>query len=205
MRLTLHMFVTVDGVLQAPGAPEEDPDGAFGFGGWSAPYDDEDFGAAMTGWFEHATAFLLGRRTYEIFAGFWPKVVDPANPIASKLNELPKYVASQTLTSADWHNSTVISDVVADVRELKERPGDELQLHGSGGLAQTLIEHDLVDEYRLLTFPVRLGTGKKLFRDGARPSALRLLSSSTTSTGVVIAAYAPDGPPRLGSFTLEDG
>ncbi len=204
MRLTLHMFVTVDGVLQAPGGPEEDPEGGFAFGGWSFPYGDQDFGVAMSDWFTHASAFLLGRRTYEIFASHWPRVTDPADPIAGKLNALPKYVASRTLTSADWQHSTIVSDVVAEVGRLKEQPGDELQLHGSGGLAQTLIEHDLIDEYRLLTFPVHLGSGKKLFRDGARPSALRLLSSQVTSTGVVIASYAPDGSPRTGSYALDE-
>ncbi len=203
MRLTLHMFLTIDGVLQAPGGPEEDQEGGFTHGGWSFPYGDQDFGVAMSGWFAHASAFLLGRRTYEIFASHWPKVTDSADPIASKLNTLPKYVASRTLTSAEWQNSTVISDVVAEVGRLKEQPGGELQTHGSGRLAQTLIEYDLIDEYRLLTFPVHLGSGRKLFRDGARPAALRLLSSSTTSTGVVIATYVPDGPARYGSYALE--
>jgi dihydrofolate reductase len=204
MRLTLHMFLTIDGVMQAPGGPEEDEAGAFAHGGWSFPYDDEDFGTAMVGWFAHADAFLLGRQTYQIFAGHWPKVTDPADPIASKLNALPKHVASTTLTSADWHNSTLVRDVATEVAKLKEQPGDEIQVHGSGGLAQTLIEHDLIDEYRLLVFPVHLGSGKKLFRDGARPAALRLTSSSTTSTGVIIATYQPDGPPRYGSFALEE-
>jgi dihydrofolate reductase len=204
MRLTLHTFMTIDGVMQAPGGAEEDDDGAFAHGGWSFPYGDEDFGTAMVGWFAHADAFLLGRRTYQIFAGHWPKVTDPADPIASKLNALPKYVASTTLASADWHNSTLVRDVVTEVAKLKEGPGDELQVHGSSGLAQTLIEHDLIDEYRLLVFPVHLGSGKKLFRDGARPAALKLISSSTTSTGVVIATYQPDGPPRYGSYAVEE-
>jgi dihydrofolate reductase len=206
MRLTLHTFLTLDGVMQAPGAPDEDPDGHFPLGGWSFPYGDQDFGVAMTGWFEHASAFLLGRKTYQIFAGHWPKVTDPADPIASKLNALPKYVASATLPGADWANSSLLSgDVVAEVGKLKEGPGDELQVHGSGGLAQTLIEHDLIDEYRLVYFPVHLGSGKKLFRDGARPAALRLLASSVTSTGVIMASYRPDGPVRQGSYALQDG
>lgn len=205
MRLTLHTFLTLDGVMQAPGGPDEDTDGGFGYGGWSFPYGDEDFGVAVTGWFGHASAFLLGRRTYQIFAAHWPKVTDPADPVASKLNALPKYVASATLRSADWDGATVLGgDVAAEVAKLKERPGDELQVHGSGQLAQALIEHDLVDEYRLLTFPVHVGSGKKLFRDSTRAAALRLTQSSVTSTGVIIASYLPDGPVRQGSYALAE-
>jgi dihydrofolate reductase len=205
MRLTLHTFLTLDGVMQAPGGPDEDPSGGFGYGGWSAPYGAEESGAAITGWFEHASAFLLGRKTYQIFAAYWPRVTDPGNPIASKLNALPKYVASATLTSADWHNSQLLGgDVVTEVGKLKERPGDELQVHGSGELAQALIEADLVDEYRLTFIPVHLGSGRKLFRDGTRAAALRLINSSVTSTGVIIASYLPDGPVRTGSFDLDE-
>ncbi|HLX51024.1 MAG TPA: dihydrofolate reductase family protein [Streptosporangiaceae bacterium] len=205
MRLTLHTFLTLDGVMQAPGGPEEDPGGHFGHGGWAFPYDDQDFGETMTGWFGHASAFLLGRKTYEIFSGHWPKVTDPGDPIASKLNALPKYVASTTLTSVEWHNSMLLGgDVAAEVAKLKEHPGEELQVHGSGALAQTLIERDLIDEYRLLYFPVHLGHGKKLFRDGARPAALRLTGSRVTSTGVIVASYVPDGPVRTGSYALDE-
>lgn len=205
MRLTLHTFVTLDGVMQAPGAPEEDRDNGFAHGGWAFPYDDDDFGVAMVDWFGHAAAFLLGRRTYEIFASHWPRVTDPGDPIAGRLNALPKYVASSTLASVGWHNSTLLgADVAAEVAKLKEMPGDELQVHGSGELAQTLIEHDLIDEYRLFVYPVHLGSGKKLFRDGARASALRLTHSKVTSTGVIIASYQPDGPVRVGSFALQD-
>ena len=203
MRLTLHTFLTLDGVMQAPGDADEDRDGGFAHGGWSFPYGDEDFGAAMTGWLGHASAFLLGRKTYEIFSGHWPRVTDPADPIASRLNALPKYIASSTLASADWHNSSLLGeDIAAEVARLKELPGDELQVHGSGELAQTLIEHDLIDEYRLLHFPLHLGSGKKLFRDGARPAGLRLISTSATSTGVIITAYTPAGSPRYGSYAL---
>ena len=205
MRLTLHTFLTLDGVMQAPGGPDEDTDGGFAHGGWSFPYGDEDFGAAMVGWFAQSSAFLLGRRTYQIFSGYWPQVTDPDNPIASKLNALPKYVASTTLASVDWHNSALLGgDLAAEVVKLKEQPGDELQVHGSGGLAQTLIEHDLIDEYRLLIFPVHVGSGKKLFRDGARPAALRLTGAATTSSGVVIATYQPAGPVAYGSYELPD-
>lgn len=205
MRLTLHTFLTLDGVMQAPGGPDEDQSGGFGYGGWSAPYGAEESGAAITGWFEHASAFLLGRKTYQIFAAYWPRVTDAGNPIASKLNALPKYVASATLPSVDWANSTLLGgDVVTEVGKLKERPGDELQVHGSGELAQELIEADLVDEYRLMFIPVHLGSGRKLFRDGTRAAALRLIKSSVTSTGVIIASYLPDGPVRTGSFDLDE-
>ena len=201
MRLTLHTFLTLDGVMQAPGGPEEDPSDGFTHGGWSFPFDDDDFGAAITGWFAGAGAFLLGRHTYEIFSSYWPKITDPENPVAAKLNALPKYVASSTLTSADWEETTVISgDVATDVARLKAQPGGELQIHGSGALAHTLIDADLIDEYRLLFFPVHLGSGKKLFRDGAKAAALRLLTSSVTSKGVVIASYEPAGPVQYGSY-----
>ena len=203
MRLTLHTFLTRDGVMQAPGAPDEDTSGGFSHGGWSFPYGDEDFGATMAGWFSQASAFLLGRKTYQIFSGHWPRVTGPADPIAGPLNSLPKYVASTTLRSADWRHSSLLGgDVPAEVAKLKELPGNELQVHGSGELAQTLIEHDLVDEYRLLFFPVRLGQGRKLFRDGARAAALRLVSTSATGSGVLIASYRPAGPPRHGSYAL---
>jgi dihydrofolate reductase len=204
MRLTLHTFLTLDGVMQAPGGPDEDPDGHFAHGGWSFPYGDEDFGVAVSGWFANAGAFLLGRKTYEIFASHWPKVTDADDPVAGKLNALPKYVASTTLSSVDWAGSELLrGDVAAQVAQLKERPGGELQVHGSGSLAQTLIRHDLIDVYRLLTFPVHLGSGKKLFRDGVTAAALRLTSSSTTSTGVLIATYEPAGPARYGSYALD--
>ena len=201
MRLTLHTFLTLDGVMQAPGGPEEDPSSGFTHGGWAFPFDDEDFGAAIAGWFDGAGAFLLGRHTYEIFSGYWPKITDPANPVAAKLNALPKYVASATLTSADWAGTTVLrGDVLTEVAKLKEQPGGELQVHGSGALAHALIDADLIDEYRLLFFPVHLGSGKKLFRDGAKAASLRLLTSSVTSTGVVIATYEPAGPVQYGSY-----
>jgi dihydrofolate reductase len=205
MRLTLHTFLTLDGIMQAPGGPQEDPDGGFEHGGWSFTYGDADFGAAVVGWFAAADAFLLGRRTYDIFSAHWPRVTDPADPIASKLNALPKYVASTTVRSVTWHNTSLLGpDIAAEVGKLKEQPGNELQVHGSGTLAQTLIDHDLIDEYRLLTFPVHLGPGKRLFRDTTTPGALRLTGTSTTSTGVVIATYEPAGPVQHGSYALDE-
>jgi dihydrofolate reductase len=204
MRLTIQTFLTLDGVMQAPGGPDEDPDGHFEHGGWSFPYGDEDFGTAVAGWMGQAGGFLLGRKTYQIFASFWPLQTDPADPVASQLNALPKYVASTTLSSVDWQNSSLLGgDLVSEVAKLKEHPGGELQVHGSGQLAQTLIDADLIDEYRLFYFPVHLGTGKKLFRDGAPARALKLLETRTTSTGVIISSYQPDGPARYGSYADE--
>jgi dihydrofolate reductase len=187
MRLALHTFLTLDGVMQAPG-------------GWSFPYGDEEFANPMISWFEHADAFLLGRKTYDIFNSYWPQHDDPADPIASRLNRLPKHVASRTRSSFEWENTSQVSDVVSEVTKLKEQPGDELQVHGSGALAHTLIDHDLIDEYRLMIFPVHLGSGKKLFADGAKAASLRLLSSRATSSGIVIATYEPAGDVRYGSY-----
>jgi dihydrofolate reductase len=207
MRLTLHMFVTLDGVVQAPGGPNEDPSGGFTHGGWLVPYADADMAEAMGGFFAEVDAFLLGRRTYEIFAAAWPTVTDPDDPIAGPLNRLPKYVASRTLEEVSWEGATLLKgDVATEVAELKRRPGRELQLHGSGNLAQTLMQHDLIDEYRLLTYPVVLGTGKRLFAEGAKPAALNLVDHKTTSTGVSIDVYTTAGTPTYGSFELgEEG
>jgi dihydrofolate reductase len=197
------MFATLDGVVQAPGGPDEDPSGGFEYGGWLVPYVDDDMLDAMVGFFAEVDAFLLGRRTYEIFAASWPKVTDPDDPIASRLNNLPKYVASRTLEEVSWEGSTLLKrDLATEVAELKRRPGRELQVHGSGGLAQTLIQHDLIDEYRLLTYPVVLGKGKRLFADGAKPAALTHIDHKTTSKGVSIDVYTPAGEPTYGSFEV---
>ncbi|WP_338492397.1 dihydrofolate reductase family protein [Streptomyces sp. SJL17-4] len=199
--LSLTQFLTLDGVHQAPGGPEEDPSGGFPHGGWSVPYGDEDFGRFMDGVFERPTAFLLGRRTYEIFAGYWPKQTDPDNPIATKLNALPKYVATSTLDSADWAGTTLLrGDVVEEVGALKERIDGEIQMHGSGGLARTLLDHDLIDTLHLLVFPVILGTGRRLFGDGVRPTAFRQTDARTTGSGVAIGTYELAGRPSYGSY-----
>ena len=200
MKLTLTQFVTLDGVMQAPGGPSEDPSGGFEYGGWIYPYAN-GFDSTIPDAFAEADAFLLGRRTYEIFASYWPKQTDPEDPIAGPLNRLPKYVASRTLQSADWNGSELLrGDVVEAVRELKARPGRELQVHGSGGFVQTLIEHDLIDLYRILIFPLTLGSGRRLFAEGTRPAALKLVSSRTSANGATINLYEPSGEPRFGTM-----
>jgi dihydrofolate reductase len=205
MRLTVATFLTLDGVMQAPGGPEEDPSEGFEHGGWSFPYADEDFGRLVARWFSQADAFLLGRRTYEIFAAFWPLVTEEADPVASRLNTLPKYVASRTLETVSWQGAELLrGDVPGLVTQLKERPGRELQVHGSGDLLQTLMAHDLVDEYRLFVYPVVLGSGRRLFAEGALPRSLKLVDATTTSTGVVVATYERGGPVATGSFTVEN-
>ncbi|HTX69775.1 MAG TPA: dihydrofolate reductase family protein [Thermoleophilia bacterium] len=201
MKLTATTFITLDGVMQAPGGPDEDRRGGFEHGGWSFPYADEEGGRHVVTWFERADAFLLGRRTYEIFASYWPRMTDPDDPIASRLNGLPKYVASRTLTSVDWDGAQLLEgDVVEAVRRLKEQPGRELQVHGSGDLLQTLMEADLVDEHRLSICPVVTGGGRRLFREGTPPRAFRLEATTMTPAGVVIASYTRGGPLVTGSF-----
>ncbi|MFD5328527.1 dihydrofolate reductase family protein [Streptomyces sp. NPDC127092] len=199
--LSLTQFLTLDGVYQAPGGPEEDTTGGFDLGGWVFPYVDEDFGRFVNEVFERPTAFLLGRRTYDIFASYWPKQTDPDDPIAGRLNALPKYVVSTTLDRADWPTTTVLRGDAADaVAALKQRLDGEVQMHGSGGLARTLLEHDLIDRLHLLVFPVVLGKGRRLFAEGATPSAFRLAESRFTSTGVTIQTYELAGRPTFGTI-----
>jgi dihydrofolate reductase len=202
-RLVVTTFVTLDGVMQAPGGPDEDRSSGFEHGGWVVPHFDDETGAFIDEVFERAGSFLLGRKTYDIFTGHWPHVTDEDDIVATKLNSLPKYVASRSLEQADWQNSTVIRDVPSEVRSLKEQPGGELQVHGSGDLIQTLIEHELVDAYNVLTFPVVLGTGQRLFAEGALPAGLRLAGSRTTGTGVVISSYEHAGKPEYGAMGLD--
>jgi dihydrofolate reductase len=201
--LTLTTFLTLDGVMQAPGGPDEDRSGNFPHGGWLVPHADDDMGRIMVEIFSKADAFLLGRTTYDIFSAYWPRVTGAEDPIATKLNSLPKYVASRTRTLFSWSKSTLVRDVTKEVVALKDRFPREVQVHGSCGLAQTLIENDLIDEYRLLIFPVILGTGKRLFGAGAVPTSLTLVKSNTTSKGVVVNVYRRGGGLRTGSFALD--
>lgn len=202
-KVIVSTFLSLDGVMQAPGGPEEDPTGGFTLGGWSVNFWDDSMmqrmGEAMTEHFD----LLLGRKTYEIFAAHWPYVTD--DPGADALNRATKYVASRTLKELGWTNSVLIEgDVGEEVARLKGGSGPEIQVHGSGNLIQTLLEHHLVDEYRLWTFPVLLGRGKRLFEGGATPGTLRLVDSTTSTTGVVMATYEPAGEIDVGSFALDE-
>lgn len=200
-KLVSTIFVTLDGVYQAPGGPEEDQRGGFEHGGWSFVFGDDDFGRFVTEVFDRAGAFLLGRRTYDIFASYWPKVTDPANQIAAKLNALPKYVPSATLTDPSWTPTTVLTgDLAKEVTAVKERTDGELQVHGSGALVQSLLALDLVDTIHVLTFPVVLGSGLRLFPEGAVPTAFRHAGGRVTGAGVSIQSYDLLGRPSYGSY-----
>jgi dihydrofolate reductase len=198
-QLVAGTFLTLDGVMQAPGGPDEDRDGGFRHGGWLVPYFDERLVEIMTEWTRRAGAFLLGRKTYEIFAGSWPKSTDPADEIATALNTRPKFVASRTLDSVTWNNSHLLrGDIAEDVATLKTQDGGEIQVHGSGELLQTLLRHDLVDTLRLWQFPVVLGTGKRLFGEGTIPGAFRLVDTQLATTGAVLHVYERAGALRYG-------
>jgi dihydrofolate reductase len=202
-RLVVSAFVTLDGIVQAPGGPDEDADG-FTHGGWSAPYATDEMNDVILEQFKGIEVFLLGRRTYEIFAGYWPKVTDEDNPVATKLNGAAKYVASRTLDSLAWNNSHLLAgDAGAAVAELKERIDGEINVQGSADLIRTLQRHELVDEYRLLIEPVVLGTGKRLFAEGTVPAALRLVESRTTSNGIVYGRYRSAGRPTYGTVGVD--
>ncbi|MFC4561814.1 dihydrofolate reductase family protein [Nocardiopsis mangrovi] len=204
-RLMVTTFTTLDGVMQAPGGPDEDPDGGFEHGGWSAPHFDDMLMRRMTELIGRAGALLLGRRTYEIFAAYWP-LAEPDDPIGSKLNSVPKYVASRTLDAVEWRNSTLLTgDTAAAVAELKQGGGGEIQVHGSGGLVQTLLAHDLVDEFHVLVFPVLLGSGKRLFAEGTVPAGLALADTATSSTGVLASTYTRAGGVAHGTMGPETG
>jgi dihydrofolate reductase len=197
-KLLVTTFVTLDGVMQSPGGPEEDPSEGFAHGGWSVGYWDEPMGEWMTEIMGHPFDLLLGRRTYEIFAAYWPQSTEPG---ADRLNDATKHVASRTLDGVDWRNSRLLEGDAADaVLALKETEGPELQVHGSGKLIQTLLEQDLVDEFRVWVFPVVLGSGRRLFDDGAVPAGLELVDTKTSSTGVVLLTYRRAGDPKYGSF-----
>jgi dihydrofolate reductase len=193
--LAVDLFITLDGVYQAPGGPDEDPSGGFGYGGWQAPYFDDESGAMIGAGIDRLDALLLGRTTYDIFAGYWPN--QPDNPIAAKFNAVPKFVASRTLTDASWAGTTVVSDVATEVRTLKDR-FDEIHVIGSGALARSLIAADLVDRLNLYLYPVVFGTGKRLF-DGTVPAAFRLAEQPVAfPKGALSLVYERAGLPITG-------
>jgi dihydrofolate reductase len=199
-KLVVNTFISLDGVMQSPGGPDEDPTGGFTLGGWGAPYFDEEMMQRVA---ESAPyELLLGRGTYEIFAAHWPY---DEGPIADQLNSTRKHVASTTLKEVDWNNSTLITGDVAEyVATLKSQDGLEIQVHGSPGLVQTLLEHDLIDEFRMWIFPVVIGAGKRFFGDGAIPVGLKLVDTKVFKTGVTVNTYERAGEVNPGSFELDE-
>lgn len=199
-RLIVSAFVSLDGIMQAPGGPEEDPTGGFALGGWMVGYADPGMDISAAGFEGKDRELLLGRRTYQIFEAYWP--YQPAeHPIARTLNAAKKHVVSRTLTKLHWHNSSLLQgDAVSAIAALKAQPGPDLQTIGSSQLIQTLQAASLIDEYNLWTFPLVLGRGKRLFGERACPSALRLIHSLVSNTGVVMSTYVPDGHIQPGTF-----
>ncbi len=194
-------FISLDGVMQAPGGPEEDTSGGFTYGGWTFPYFDDFSGKEMGKQMGHPFDLLLGRKTYDIFAAYWPKQDENTNPVAGPFNKARKYVVSHSGLKLTWQNSELISgDVPTELKKLKASEGPELQVHGSGNFIQTLLKHDLVDELWLKTFPVTLSIGKRLFADGTIPAAFKLMSSQVSPTGVIFANYERAGDVQTGSF-----
>jgi dihydrofolate reductase len=201
-RLIVSTFLTLDGVMQAPGGPGEDDSGGFAHGGWSVNYWDEKMGQVMGEATSKPFALVLGRRTYDIFAAHWPHA--PEEEGAGIFNNATKYVASRGRPTLEWSNSVLIEgEAAAGIAALKEQDGPELQVHGSGNLIQTLLRHNLVDQYRLMVFPVVVGSGKRLFADGAVPAGLKLVDSTVSTTGVVIGTYEPAGDIVTGTFALD--
>lgn len=196
-RLIATTFITLDGVMQAPGGPEEDDSGGFHFGGWSQPLWDPLMGDVIGEVMGKPFDLLIGRKTYDIFASYWPTSTEEG---AKPLNDATKYVASRSKDSLDWGPSVLVRDAAAEVPGIKAQDGPELQVHGSSDLLQTLLRERLLDQLIVWTFPVLLGTGKRLFGDGTAPGDLRLTASQVSSTGVVIATYEPAGEVKTGSF-----
>jgi dihydrofolate reductase len=204
-RLIVATFTSLDGVMQAPGGPQEDPTGGFAFGGWTFPHFDQALGAAMGEIFGRPFDLLLGRKTYDIFAAHWPHVTDPNDPIAGLFNRVTKYVASRANPTLSWQNSRWLgADTVAALKALKRDDGPDLLVQGSSDFLQTLWKNALVDEFAVLIFPVVLGRGKRLFGDGATPTGLKLVKSKSYPTGVIVANYVPDGAVKTGSFQLAE-
>jgi dihydrofolate reductase len=201
-KLIVQTFVTLDGVMQAPGGPGEDDDGGFAHGGWSVNYWDDQMGQVMGEATSRPFAMVLGRRTYDIMAAFWPHASEEEG--GKVFNDATKYVASRGRPTLEWSNSVLIEGDAADgLAALKQEDGPELQVHGSANLIQTLLRHNLVDQYRLWVFPVVLGSGKRLFGDGAIPAGLRLVDSTVSSTGVVMGTWEPAGELATGSFARD--
>ncbi len=201
-KLIMSTFLTLDGVMQAPGGPEEDDSGGFTYGGWSVNYWDEMMAQMMGEAMSRPFDLVLGRKTYEIFAAHWPHAPEEAG--AKPLNDATKYVASRSRPTLEWQNSVLIEgDAAEGIAALKQTDGPELQVHGSGNLIQTLLRHNLVDEYRLWVFPLVIGSGKRLFAEGTIPSGLKLVDSKVSTTGVVIGTYEPAGEIVTGSFALD--
>jgi dihydrofolate reductase len=206
MKLTTTTFVSLDGVAQAPGGPTEDPSDGFTLGGWVVPFFDAELGGYMSDVFGHGDAFLFGRRTFEIMGAFWPNVTDPDDVIAARFNSRPKHVVSATLRTADWAGSSIVTgDLRSAVEALKALPGEELQVHGSCRLVRSLHDLGLVDEFRLITFPLVLGSGRPLFGAGAAPTTFELVDQRRTPRGVVIQVLRPSGPVTPGAVELVDG
>jgi dihydrofolate reductase len=204
-RIVVASFISLDGVMQAPGGPREDPTGGFTLGGWTAPHFDEALGASLGEIFGRPFDLLLGRKTYDIFAAHWPHVGDPNDPIAPVFNRITKYVASRSSPSLGWQNSQWLGrDTAAALRTLKGEDGPDLLVQGSSGLLQTLWREALVDELSVLIFPLVLGKGKRLFGDGAVPAGLKLVKSRSFPTGVIVANYMPDGAVKTGDFQLAE-
>jgi dihydrofolate reductase len=198
-KLIVSTFLTLDGVMQAPGGPGEDDSDGFTQGGWSVNYWDDRMGEVMGAAMSVPFDLVLGRRTYDIFAAYWPHATEEQG--AKPLNDATKYVASRSRPTLEWRNSVLIEGDAADgIAALKQQDGPELQVHGSGNLIQTLLRHDLVDQYRLWIFPLVIGSGKRLFSDGTVPAGLKLVDSVVSSTGVVIGTYEPAGELVTGSF-----
>jgi dihydrofolate reductase len=200
-KLIVLSFISLDGVMQAPGGPEEDPAGGFKYGGWQFGYSDNFLLKVMIKQMSKPFDLLLGRKTYEIFAAYWPHANTGENPFAARINSAKKYVASKTLTKLDWNNSELIKgDAWNEIKKIKEQDRPEIQVHGSGNLIQMLLKYDLVDELWLKVFPITLGAGKRLFAEGTIPAEFKLLESEISPSGVIIASYERAGEVKVGSF-----
>lgn len=202
-RIIVAAFVSLDGVMQAPGGPKEDPTGGFTLGGWTAPHFDPALGASMGELFSKPFDLLLGRKTYDVFAAHWPHVTDPNDPIAGLFNGVTKYVGSRSARNFSWQNSKWLGeDAVASLKQIKSEDGPDLLVQGSSDFIQTLWQNDLVDEFRVMIFPLVLGHGKRLFGDV--PFAAKLIKSQIYPNGVIVATYQPDGPVKTGDFSLPE-